>query len=147
MRKVTIKAESLRAAGERFKRTWKTGQAEGEFITFEDGDLMLQTLTRKRWELINTLMNRGAMVIDLRPQEQFSGGHLSGARAMNGEQILKASELLKKHKGKALLVYDETGSLGMSAARQLKAQGFEHAVSLRGGAVAWRAENLPLTKD
>ena len=61
MRKVTIKAESLRAASERFKRTWKTGQAEGEFITFENGDLMLQTLTRKRWELINTLMNRGAM--------------------------------------------------------------------------------------
>lgn len=61
MRKVTIKAESLRAAGERFKRTWKTGQAEGEFITFENGDVMLQTLTRKRWELINALMNRGAM--------------------------------------------------------------------------------------
>ncbi|MGH8363377.1 MAG: winged helix-turn-helix transcriptional regulator [Gammaproteobacteria bacterium] len=61
MRKVTIKAESLHAAGERFKRTWKTGQADGEFITFETADLMLQTLTRKRWELINTLMRQGAM--------------------------------------------------------------------------------------
>ncbi len=61
MRRVTIKAESLPAAGERFKRTWRTGQAEGEFITFETADLMLQTLTRKRWELINVLVCQGAM--------------------------------------------------------------------------------------
>ena len=61
MRKVTIKAESLRAASERFKRTWETGEAKGEFITFATADLMLQTLTRKRWQLINTLMSEGAM--------------------------------------------------------------------------------------
>jgi rhodanese-related sulfurtransferase len=33
-----------------------------------------------------------------------------------------------------------------SAVRQLAAQGFTKAFSLRGGLNAWRAENLPLTK-
>ncbi len=92
------------------------------------------------------LMNRGAVVIDLRPAEQYAAGHLAGARRMDGEQILKASDTLKKYKQKALIVYDEAGSLGGSAARQLKAQGFEQAFNMRGGLAAWRADNLPLEK-
>ena len=92
------------------------------------------------------LMNRGAVVIDLRPAEQYAAGHLSGARRMDGDQILKAGDTLKKYKQKTLIVYDESGSLGTSAARQLKAQGFEHAFNLRGGLAAWRSDNLPLEK-
>jgi rhodanese-related sulfurtransferase len=92
------------------------------------------------------LMNRGAVIIDLRAAEQYATGHLSGARRMDGEQILKAGDTLKKYKQKPLIVYDESGSLGGSAARQLKAQGFEQAFNLRGGVSAWRADNLPLEK-
>ena len=92
------------------------------------------------------LMNRGAVVIDLRPAEQYAAGHLSGARRMDGEQILKAGDTLKKYKQKTLIVYDESGSLGGSTARQLKQQGFLQAFNLRGGLAAWRADNLPLEK-
>ena len=92
------------------------------------------------------LMNRGAVVIDLRAAEQYAAGHLSGARRLDGEQILKAGDTLKKYKQKPLIVYDESGSLGTSAARQLKSQGFEQAFNLRGGLAAWRADNLPLEK-
>ena len=92
------------------------------------------------------LMNRGAVVIDLRPAEQYAAGHLSGARRMDGEQILKAGEVLKKYKQRPLIVYDESGSLGGSAARQLKTLGFTQAFNLRGGLAAWRSDNLPLEK-
>ena len=92
------------------------------------------------------LMNRGAVVIDLRAAEQYAAGHLSGARRMDGEQILKAGETLKKYLQKPLIVYDESGSLGTAAARQLKAQGFTQAFNLRGGLAAWRSDNLPLEK-
>jgi rhodanese-related sulfurtransferase len=92
------------------------------------------------------LMNQGAMVIDLRPAEAFATGHVAGARQMSGEQILKANETLKKQKEKVVVVYDDTGSLGASAVRQLAAQGFTKAFNLRGGIAAWRAENLPLSK-
>lgn len=92
------------------------------------------------------LMNRGAVVIDLRPAEQYAAGHLSGARRMDGEQILKAADTLKKYKQRPLIVCDESGSLGGSAARQLKAQGFTQAFNLRGGVAAWRSDNLPLEK-
>jgi rhodanese-related sulfurtransferase len=92
------------------------------------------------------LMNQGALVLDLRPQEQFQSGHLAGARQMSGEQILKAADTLKKHKEKLVVVYDDTGSLGAAAVRQLTAQGFTKAFALRGGLTAWRADNLPLSR-
>jgi rhodanese-related sulfurtransferase len=92
------------------------------------------------------LMNQGALIIDLRPAEAFAAGHVAGARQMSGEQILKAGDTLKKQKEKVVVVYDDTGSLGASAARQLAAQGFTKAFNLRGGIAAWRAENLPLSK-
>ena len=92
------------------------------------------------------LMNQGATVIDLRPQDAFASGHVSGAKQMTGEQILKAGDTLKKHKEKVVVVYDDSGSLGAAAVRQLTAQGFTKAFNLRGGISAWRAENLPLSK-
>ena len=65
---------------------------------------------------------------------------------MDGEQILKGGDLLKKHKQKPLIVYCDRGSLAGAAVRQLRAQGFAQAVVLRGGLTAWRAENLPVEK-
>jgi rhodanese-related sulfurtransferase len=92
------------------------------------------------------LMNQGALLIDLRPPEQYSAGHVGGARQMSGQQILQAGETLKKYKEKTVVVYDDTGSLGASAVRQLVAQGFTRAFNLRGGLAAWRNENLPLSR-
>jgi rhodanese-related sulfurtransferase len=93
------------------------------------------------------LLNSGALLIDLRAPDAFATGHVAGARQMNGEQLLKAGETLRKHKEKTVVVYDDTGSLGAAAARQLTSQGFTKAFNLRGGLAAWRAENLPLTKS
>jgi rhodanese-related sulfurtransferase len=92
------------------------------------------------------LMNQGAVIIDLRPGDAFATGHVSGARQMSGDQILQAGDTLKKQKEKVVVVYDDTGSLGAAAVRQLAAQGFTKAFNLRGGISAWRAENLPLSK-
>ncbi len=96
-------------------------------------------------ELIR-LMNQGVLLLDLRGPEQFQAGHLAGARQMSGEQILKAADTLKKHREKAVVVYDDTGSLAVAAVRQLVSQGFSRALMLRGGLAAWRADNLPLSR-
>ncbi|MGH8150681.1 MAG: rhodanese-like domain-containing protein [Steroidobacteraceae bacterium] len=96
-------------------------------------------------ELIR-LMNQGALVLDIRPTEQYAAGHIGGARQMPTDQLSKAGDTLKKHKGKPVIVYCDSGSLASAAVRQLTAQGFSKAFSLRGGVTAWRAENLPLAK-
>jgi rhodanese-related sulfurtransferase len=92
------------------------------------------------------LMNQGALLLDLRPADQYQAGHLTGARQMSGDALLAAGDTLKKHKEKTVVVYDDTGSVGASAVRQLVAQGFTRAFTLRGGLAAWRADNLPLSR-
>jgi rhodanese-related sulfurtransferase len=96
-------------------------------------------------ELIR-LMNQGALVLDLRPTEQYQAGHLSGARQMSSDQIVNAGDTLKKHKEKTVVVYDDSGSLGPAAVRQLTSQGFTRVFALRGGLSAWRADNLPVAR-
>jgi rhodanese-related sulfurtransferase len=96
-------------------------------------------------ELIR-LMNQGALLLDLRPAEQYQAGHVAGARQMSGDEIMKAGDSLKKYKEKAVVVYDEAGSLGAAAVRQLASQGFTRVFTLRGGLAAWRADNLPVAR-
>ena len=92
------------------------------------------------------LMNQGALVLDIRPQEQYAAGHINGARAASAEQLSKAADTFKRYKEKPVVVYCDAGSQSPGAVRQLAAQGFTRTFSLRGGLAAWRAQNLPLAK-
>jgi rhodanese-related sulfurtransferase len=96
-------------------------------------------------ELIR-LMNQGALVLDVRSLDEFAAGHISGARQMPFEQLPKASETLKKHREKPVVVYGADESSGPVVVRKLTAQGFTKAFCLRGGLATWRAEQLPLAK-
>jgi rhodanese-related sulfurtransferase len=92
------------------------------------------------------LMNQGALVLDIRKQEEFAQGHVNGAKHLSSEKILTAGDAFKRFKDKPVVVYCDSGSLAAAAVRQLNAQGFTKAFSLRGGLAAWRADNLPITK-
>ena len=92
------------------------------------------------------IVKSNVAVIDVRTPEEFSQGHINGARRMDSAEILLAGDKLKKYKEKPVVVYCESGSLGASAARVLAGQGFKQALNLRGGLAAWRTENLPLSQ-
>ena len=49
-------------------------------------------------------------------------------------------------KEKPVVVYCESGMASGTAARALRAGGFNKVVTLRGGLQSWRQENLPLVK-
>jgi rhodanese-related sulfurtransferase len=92
------------------------------------------------------LMNQGALVLDIRKPDQFAAGHVNGAKQLPSDQILTAGDTFKRFKEKPVVVYCDSGSLAAAAVRQLQAQGFTKAFTLRGGFAAWRAENLPVAK-
>ena len=92
------------------------------------------------------LMNQGALVLDIRKAEEYAQGHVNGAKNLASDQILTAGENFKRFKDKPVIVYCDTGSLAAAAVRQLNAQGFSKAFTLRGGFAGWRAENLPVAK-
>jgi len=92
------------------------------------------------------LMNQGATVLDVRAQQAFLEGHISGARHFDAAQIATAADALKKYKERPLIVYCDRGTTAAATVRSLTQQGFTKVFNLRGGLTAWRAENLPLAR-
>jgi rhodanese-related sulfurtransferase len=92
------------------------------------------------------LINRGALVIDVRPAEAYSGGHIANARNIPLDTINPEIDVVKKKKDKVLLTVCDTGPAAERAANLFRKSGYESAFSLQGGLSAWRGENLPLVK-
>lgn len=90
------------------------------------------------------LINRGALVIDVRKSDDFARGHIVNARNVKLGEIQTSDKAVKKPKNKALVTVCENGTDSAKAATALRSSGFENVVSLRSGLAGWRAENLPL---
>jgi rhodanese-related sulfurtransferase len=114
-------------------------------FTFESRIRRLAAAAVSSQELIR-LMNQGALVLDIRKQDEFALGHVNGAKHLPSDQIVKAGEQYKRFKEKPVVVYCDSGSLAAAAVRQLSEQGFTKAFTLRGGFAGWRSENLPIAK-
>jgi len=94
------------------------------------------------------LLNQGAVLVDVRSQAEFDGGHILDARHVPQDQVAaQAADALKRFREKVVITCCETGMRSQAAARVLQSQGFTKVVNLRGGLQAWRTENLPLVKD
>lgn len=93
------------------------------------------------------LANQGALMLDVRNDEQFAEGHIIDARHVRGSDLESGVDTLKKYKDKAVVVYCDTGATSAAATRLLKSKGFTKVVNLRGGLQAWKQENLPLVRE
>ena len=93
------------------------------------------------------LINKGALVVDVRKPEEFHNGHIVGARNVALERLGEDSDLLnKKKKNRVVLTVCESGQTSAKAASVLRKAGFEAVFSLKSGLSGWRSDNLPLVK-
>ncbi len=92
------------------------------------------------------LINRGAMVVDVREPDAFRSGHIVSARNVPLAQVTDEKGPLKKQKAKVVLAVCETGNTSRKAVTSMRSAGFEKAFSIKGGLAGWRAENQPLVK-
>jgi len=90
------------------------------------------------------LHNQGALILDVRDNEQFASGHIIDARNIAHDKLKESLDTLKKYRDKPVIVCCESGAASAAAVKELRAQGFGKAVNLRGGLAAWRQDNLPL---
>lgn len=93
------------------------------------------------------LANQGALMLDVRTDEQYSQGHIIDARHIRSSDLESSIDAIKKYKDKPVVIYCETGVTSAAAARLLKASGFTRVFNLRGGLQAWKQENLPVVRD
>lgn len=92
------------------------------------------------------LINKGAMIIDVRPPDAFQTGHIVNARQIALADVDSNKDIAKKQKSKTFLTVCDDGSISGKAANNLRSAGYENAFSLKGGLKIWQSENLPLVK-
>ena len=94
------------------------------------------------------LVEAGAMVLDVRGQEQFTARHLPGAIVIPLAVLqsgIPAS--LVAAKDRPIVVYCNQGLLhGPEATQILHQAGFTHAVNLKAGIEGWAEAGLPIIK-
>jgi rhodanese-related sulfurtransferase len=92
------------------------------------------------------LINReDALVVDVREQGEFSGGHILGAKNLPLARLESSGDLAKR-KDKPVIVYCDTGNRASKALAALKKQGFAKVVNLNGGLAAWKQAGLPVER-
>jgi rhodanese-related sulfurtransferase len=96
-------------------------------------------------EELDALIGNGtARVLDVREDWEFSRGRVPGAVNVPLQKLPEKVGQLKRDKPYAVIC--ESGSRSRSATDFLLGQGFEGAVSVKGGTSAWARTNRPLVK-
>jgi len=94
---------------------------------------------------LTTLINREkALVLDLRPEQEFKSGHITGALNIPHTALEGRMGELEKHRQRPLILVCAIGQNSGAAARRLQAAGFPSISRLQGGIAEWRHQNLPL---
>ena len=88
----------------------------------------------------------GAMVIDVRGPDEFSGplGHIAGAVNLPLQVLQGDAAALPDPAGRPICLVCHTDRRSAAAASLIRARGFRDVGVLRGGMVRWRAEGLPV---
>jgi rhodanese-related sulfurtransferase len=80
-------------------------------------------------------------ILDLRPQEEFAEGHITGAENVDPGDLDSAVSGLSKHE--PLIVVCADGERSGELAARLRDEGFDAAI-IRGGMDSWTSDDLPI---
>lgn len=109
-----------------------------DYFTTTDG---LEPLSRE--ELLRRVRNRDAVVLDVRPQEEYAAGHIAGALSLPLAQLRRRLADLPTNKTIVAYCRGPYCVLAAEAVRLLRQRGFD-AVRLADGYPEWRDAGLPV---
>jgi len=93
------------------------------------------------------LINReDAIILDVREDNEYRDGHIINSVHIPVAYLNERLKELEKYKGKPIIVGCRSGQRSSHACTILKKQGFDSVYNLSGGIMAWKNDNLPLTK-
>ena len=95
-------------------------------------------------ELDTLLANGDVRVLDVREDHEFRSGHLPGALHVPLKRLPDRAARLKKDRPYAVIC--ASGSRSAGATHFLLDNGFEGAVSVRGGTGAWARSGRPIVR-
>ncbi len=90
--------------------------------------------------------NSNTVVIDVRSDKEFADAHIKGAKHIAMSALQDKIKNLSIDKNDTILVYCNTGNQSNKACRMLIREGYSNTKNLKGGIVAWKDANLPVSK-
>ena len=84
-------------------------------------------------------------LVDIRTPREFASGHLKNAENINVFDKSFMEKMAKYKKDEPIYVYCRSGSRSMTAAKKLKAKGF-NVVNLNRGIIGWRKKSFEVVK-
>ncbi len=107
-----------------------------------DADIVM--IDRARMEQLQAKHRQAALLVDVRPADQYAAGHIPGSINMPLAHLHRNDALLRR--APAIIVYANgwTDSLSPAAAKTLMRQGYSNVYEFRGGIRLWQDEGLPL---
>jgi rhodanese-related sulfurtransferase len=113
--------------------------------------VMFYELKQKAAGLVNvdtatavSLINDGAMVIDLRSNEAFGQGHIVNAKNIPLDEFEARREAVIGSKPRSIVAVCDSGARSARAIHSLRQSGNESAFNLKGGMTAWTQAGLPV---
>lgn len=97
-------------------------------------------------EAVVLMNNEGTVVIDVREPNEYAEGHIEGARNIPLGKLEQRANELEAYKQSTMIVGCQSGTRSPTACKKLSALGFASLFELKGGMVAWKEQNLPLSK-
>ncbi|RBP81069.1 rhodanese-like domain-containing protein [Marinomonas rhizomae] len=94
----------------------------------------------------NLMNSEDAVVVDIRPEKEFSTGHITGALNIPATKMKDNLNRLEKHKDAPIIIVCKSGVTSGPSAKDLKKAGFGKVYKLQGGIAEWQSSNLPLVK-
>jgi len=91
-----------------------------------------------------SLINDGAMVLDLRSKEAYAQGHIVNAKNVPQDEFEAKRNSLLDNKDKVFVAVCDSGLSARRLVGTLRRSGFESAYNLKGGMAAWNQAGLPV---
>ena len=95
-------------------------------------------------EAINLINRSHALVLDVRNEAEFAGGHIVDAKHIPLDKLAERLNELNKYKDKPILVNCQRGMRSAKACDVLRNAEFKQIHNLQGGLDAWLAAKLPV---
>jgi len=92
------------------------------------------------------LMNRDALVLDVREAKELADGKLPSAVHIPLSELDKRVGEIAKHASRPVVAYCARGQRSRAAGGPLSKAGFKDIYHLTGGLAAWRGAGLPVEK-
>ena len=94
-------------------------------------------------EATRLLNHEDAVMVDMRTDKDFRDGHIVNAIHVAADN---AASKLQKFRGRPLIIYCSSGQQSVKLGGELVKQGYENVNNLKGGILAWKQADLPLSK-